>query len=136
MPGKLAEAPVTVFASAARTATSTSSVFTLPGGLTASGRGSATGLLVIIDCTALALTPSVTFALETSSGPADAFAAVLTSTAVTTADTTTLMVVHPDAPNNRANLVDQGPLESLWRITATHADTDSITYSVTAVYLR
>lgn len=131
--------PITVFASTARTATTTSSVFRIPGGLITGGESLVSGILLVIDVTAVTATPSVTFALETSSGiTADAFAAHVTSAAITDTelDTTTLMVVHPDVPNDRTNVADQGPLEGLWRVVATHADTDSITYSVTAHLLH
>lgn len=125
--------PITVFASAARTATTTSAEVRVPGGV--DGRGEYRGLVLLIDCTAIVSTPSVTFAVQTSSGPADAYAAVLTSAAVTAAGSTVL-VVHPSVPTERANVLDQGPLESKWRVLATHGDADSITYSVTAYPVR
>lgn len=121
--------PITVFASAARTATPTPTEVRIPGG--PDGRGLYRGMCLVIDCTAITSTPSVVFAIETSTGPADAYTSVLTSAAITATGSTTL-VVHPSVATERTNTHDQGPLESKWRITATHGDADSITYSVLA----
>lgn len=129
--GYSTEAPVVAVPSAARTATHTTEEFTLPGGLSGTGRGKVRGFLVAIDCTAIAATPNVTFDIQTSTGPADAFASVLASTSLAlAANTTTFLVVHPSL-TARANSVSAGPLETKWRIVCTHADADSATYSVT-----
>ncbi len=120
--------PITVFASAARTATETSAV--VRSGL-AAGEGHTKGLALVIDCTAISATPSVVFTLEVATGNA-AFAVIATSAAVTTNDTTTSLIVHPDVANDRANVADQGPMRTKWQLVATHNDGDSITYSVIA----
>jgi len=119
--------PITVFASAARTASATSETYKIPGGI---GNGQYRGLLVVIDATALAATPSVVFNVQTSSGPADAMATLLASAAITAAGVTKL-VIHPSVTTEVANSTDQGPLESTWCVVATAADADSLTYSVT-----
>lgn len=124
MANTLPGSPITVFASEARTATATSSVHRIQG-------KNYRGLLLVIDCTAVTATPSVTFAIEAQNGQGDDFASVLTSSAVTTASTTTLIVAHPDAPD-RANVAENTQMENKWRVVATHADADSITYSVLA----
>ena len=124
-------APLTVFASAARTATATSSELRIPGG----PGGQYRGLAVIVDVTAITATPSVTFAIQSSSGPDDDYVAVLTSAAIVGTGST-ILVVHPSVPTERTNVLDQGPLESKWRVVATHGDADSITYSVTGFGLR
>ena len=120
--------PITVFASAARTADATSETYKIPGGV---GRGQYSGLLIVIDATALAATPSVVFNVQTSSGPADAMATVLASAAIVGAGVTKL-VIHPSVTTEVANSADQGPLESTWNVFADAADADSLTYSVTA----
>lgn len=85
----------------------------------------------MIDCTVDAAAGSVVFTLEVAAG-GGAYSTVATSAAVDTADTTTTLIVHPDVANDRANVVDQGPMKTYWRVVATHADTDSLTYSVIA----
>lgn len=129
----IAQAPFTIHASAARTATPATTELRLPGG--AGVRGQFRGLAVIIDVTAVGVTPSVVFALEVSDGPADAYASVLTSAAVTAVGTTTL-IVHPSVPTARANTLALGPLKSKWRLVATHGNGTTITYSVVAFGLR
>lgn len=131
MPYNLTKAPITIFASAARTATVVSAQSRIPGG----PGGQYSGLAVIVDTTAVGVTPSVTFAVETSSGTGDAFASALTSAAVTAVGSTVL-IVHPSVPTARANALSLGPLEIFWRVTATHGNATTITYSITAFLLR
>ena len=113
--------PTTLFASAARTATATSSVFRRT--------GQARGFAIQVDCTASADTPSVVFTLQnrtTTNG--GTWATVLASAAVTGAATVNL-IAHPDAADT-ANLSENTQTLDVWRVIATHADSDSITYSV------
>lgn len=113
--------PITLYASAARTATpSATSVNRI--------QGNYRGLLVQIDCTAVTATPSVTFTVQDASP--DDWTTVLASAAVTAVGTTNL-ICHPDAVD-RANLSENTAMRSKWRLIATHADADSITYSVKA----
>lgn len=119
--------PITVFSSAARTATATSSVYRNP--------GTYRGLLLFISTTAITATPSVTFAIQDSAGSTDAWATVLASSAITAADVEAVLVVHPSVVDS-ANLSENGPLANQWRVVATHGDADSITYSVIAWPLK
>ena len=121
--------PITVFASAARTATVTSSQ--VRSGLAGSGEGHTKGLALVIDVTAVTATPSVVFTLDVATGNG-AFATIATSAAMTTAATAACLVVHPDVATDIANFADQGPMRTKWQLVATHADADSITYSVIA----
>ncbi len=125
--------PITVFASSARTATETSSV--VRSGLAGSGEGHTKGLALVIDVTAVTSTPSVVFTLEVATGNA-AYAVIATSAALTTAATAACLVIHPDVATDIANFADQGPMRTKWRLVATHADADSITYSVIAFPLQ
>lgn len=118
--------PVTVLASAARTATVTSSQFD---GIRSGHRG----LLVVIDVTDVAATPSVVFTVQSNSGDALTWTSDLASAAVTNTGTT-LLLLHPSAPD-RANVSENTSLGYKWRVVATHGDADSITYSVTAYQL-
>ncbi len=118
--------PVTVFASAARTATETSGTFRA--GL-ASGEGHFKGLALVFDCTVVATTASVVFTLQVATG-GGAFATIATSAALTTAGTATALVTHPDVANSIANFADVGPMATKWQVVATHGDSNSITYSV------
>ena len=125
--------PITVFASAARTATVTSSQ--VRSGLAGSGEGHTKGLALVIDVTAVTSTPSVVFTLEVQTGNA-AYAVIATSAALTLANTAATLVIHPDVANDVANFADQGPMRTRWRLVATHADANSITYSVIAFPLQ
>ena len=118
--------PVTVFASAARTATETSGEFR--SGL-AGGEGHFKGLALVFDCTAITATPSIVFTIEVATG-GGAFAVIATSAALTTAGTATALVIHPDVATSVANFADVGPMATRWRVVATAGDADSCTYSV------
>ena len=125
MANTLPGSPLTVFASAERTATSSSSVRKIAG-------DQYRGLLVIIDCTVDGALASVVFTVESNSNStADTFTTQLESPAVA-ATGSTILVLHEDAPTDRANAIEKTPIEKFWRITATHADADAITYSVVA----
>ncbi len=121
--------PITVFASSARTATETSSV--TRSALKSVSGGHTRGLALVIDVTAITSTPSVVFTLEVATGGA-AFAVIATSAALTTAGTAAVLIIHPSVATDVANFADQGPMRSRWRLVATHANGNSITYSVIA----
>lgn len=107
-----------VFTRAARTATSSA---TLP-------CESAQGLF-FIDVTAVTATPSVVFTIAGVS-PTDASTeyTILTSAAITATGLTVLRVSpHLTAA---ANTIAKDILPAAIKVTATHADTDSITYEV------
>lgn len=114
----------TVFASTPRTASTNSSVFANYGHR---------GLHLVIDATASADTPSVVFTIQGYSPLGDDYYTVLASAAVTGAATSVLRVYPGLTAAN--NLVANDVLPALWRVTAVHADSDSITYSVNAVLL-
>lgn len=111
---------VGVFASKARTATHSSPDFR---------NDNATGLIVFIDATNIVNTPSVTFSIEGKDPASGKYYTLLTSQAVASA-TTKVLRLHPSL--TAANDVAKESLPAVWRITATHSDTDSITYSVGA----
>lgn len=107
-----------IFARAARTATSSA---TIP--------CESTQGLFFINVTAVSATPSVTFAINGVS-PTDASTTynILTSAAITGTGLTVLRVSpHLTAA---ANTIAKDILPSALKVTATHADTDSITYEV------
>ena len=109
----------TLLASAARTATVSSAPQT-----NYNGRG----VRVFIDVTASAATPSVVFTVEVADPISGTYTAVLTSAAITGAGHTVLRV-YPGI-TAAANLAASDILGRTWRVTATHGDADSITYSV------
>ena len=112
---------VTVFASAARTATVNGSDNINEGGR---------GLHVVIDCTAAAATPSVVFTIQGKDEVSAKYYTLLASAAITGTGTTVLRV-YPGL-TAAANTVASDVLPRMWRVIATHADADSITYSVGA----
>lgn len=130
-------APRTLLASAARTAAATSEdQFNLEG---------FKGAHIIVNATALADTPSVTFAVEGYDYTSASWYPILTSAAVTTASPTqVVMRIYPgltdqtdpdgsgfDPVDNVANDV----LPYRWRVRSVAGDSDSLTYSVGAVLL-
>ncbi len=120
--------PVTVFASAARTATETSGEFRM--GLQG-GEGHYKGVALAFNCTAITATPSVVFTLQVATG-GGSFSTIATSAALTTAGTATALITHPDVAASIANFTDVGPMATKWQVVATHNDADSCTYSVLA----
>jgi hypothetical protein len=99
----------TVYASAARTATPTAVVI--------NPRWDST-LRVVVDVTAITATPSLVVTVDVWDAAAAKYVTVLTSAAITTVSSNALTVVTGLA----------GPV----RITVTHGDADSATYSVGA----
>jgi len=111
----------TVFASAARTATVSSATF---------NNGNYRGGQFVIDVTAITATPSVVFSIEAVDALSGQVFSLLDSVAIVAVGTTVLRV-YPGL-TAAANLVANDLLPWQWRVTATHADADSITYSVAA----
>ena len=117
----------TILASAARTATPTIQEFN-----STTNIGSSfliTDVHIIIDVTATAATPSVTPALEGFDPLSLKWYPLIASiTAITATGTTVIKYgVNTAVVANNAN---QGFIPETFRLTMTHADADSITYSV------
>lgn len=107
----------TLFASAARTATS-SVTFTTP----------CQAGVFVINVTASAATPSVVFTIAGVDPASDVAYTILASAAITGAGNTVLRI-HPSL-TAAANTIAKDMLPEAIKVTATHADADSITYSV------
>jgi hypothetical protein len=105
---------------AARTATPT---------INAQKNKASSGVRVRISATAAADTPSVVFKIQGKT-PAGAWVDLLASAAVT-GISETVLTVYPGL-TAAANVTASALLPANWRVTATHADADSITYSVVA----
>ena len=108
-----------VLASTARTATSATDV-PIP--------AHAVGLHIIIDVTAIAATPSVVPTIQFFDAISQKAYTVLTGAAITGTGTTVLKI-GPDIASV-TNIALQDYVPEMIRVTMTHADTDSITYSV------
>lgn len=106
-----------LFASAARTATVSMTTNT-----------ECTGGLFYINVTAVTATPSVVFTIAGVNPGSDTAYTILDSAAITGTGLTVLRV-HPSLTAS-ANTIAKDMLPQALKITATHADTDSITYSV------
>lgn len=109
----------TALASAARTASTQS-----PDIVNYNGRG----VLVFVDVTAVTATPSITVAIEGKDPVSGKYFSLLTGAALT-AVSTQLLVVYPGVTET-ANADVATPLPRTWRVNVTHADADSITYSI------
>jgi hypothetical protein len=110
-----------ILASAARTATATGADQADP---------NAEGLHLIINVTAVTATPSVVPTIQGKS-PVGTYYDVLVGAAITATGTTVLKIGPGIAAVANAAAADILP--DTWRVVLTHADADSITYSVAAV---
>ena len=109
-----------IFASAARTATSSATIVSAQ----ASG-------VFYINVTAVSATPSVVFTIAGVDPISSATYTILASAAITGTGLTVLRVSpHLTAA---ANMIAQDLLPQALNITATHADADSITYSMSYI---
>jgi hypothetical protein len=111
----------TLLASAARTATTNG---------TDQPNTKHRGVIVTIDATAASATPSVVFTIQGKDPLSGTYYTILASAAVTGISTTQLKV-YPGI-TAAANAAVSDVLPTVWRVIATHADADSITYSVSA----
>jgi hypothetical protein len=119
--------PLVVYPSAARTVTPTADLIIPPKG--------AQGLMLWINATAIAATPSIVFAIQAVdplTGAGLVANDILASTAVV-AVSTRLLRVHPQL-TAAANLIAKDMLPGAFRVLATHGDADSITYYVVAYF--
>lgn len=114
----------TLLASAARTATTSSADQT---------NYNAKGVRIFINATASAATPSVVFTVEVKDPVSATYTAVATSAAITGAGHT-VVTVYPGI-TTAANVSIAHVLGRTWRVTATAADADSLTYSVGYSYI-
>ena len=112
-----------VFSSAARTATEVSQVLSAE---------EATASVFIINVTAASATPSVVFKLEGKDPTSETFYTLISSAAITGTGQSILQIGKDLIA--AANVTVNSILPAEYRITATHADADSITYSVGAIH--
>lgn len=113
----------TVYASAARTTTPDTEELELPGGISYG--------MFVLKSTAATATPSVTMLIEGVDRTTGATWTILQDAAVTDGSTTSTLEVGPEIATV-ANVSVARHLPPVIRITCTHADADSITYSVGA----
>lgn len=112
-----------ILPSAARTTTPDTKEFTVEG---------ATGLMVIVNPTAHTATPAVTVTIKGVLADGTEYT-LLTSAAVTDADTAPrVLQIHP-ALTESTNVKVSSLLPARIRVTCTHGDADSLTYSVEGV---
>lgn len=114
----------TIFASAARTATEVSGTFSAEQVLSS---------IFVIDATAEVSTASVVFSIEGKDPLSGVFYNIIDSAAIEAVGTTTIQV----GPNiiAAANIAANEMLPAEFRITATHGDADSLTYSVGVTHM-
>lgn len=112
---------LTVYSSAARTATPTAPTL---------GTSGAHGCHIVIDVTASAATPSVVPTIDGLDDLSGKWYTLLTGAAITGTGTTVLKI-YPGI-TVAANVSASDIIPSQIRVVMTHADADSITYSVSA----
>ncbi len=115
---------VTVLASAARTAATQSADLPNPG---------ARGVIVVIDVTVSAATPSLTFTIQGKSSLGADYYTILAAAAITGVGVTVLRV-YPGL-TAIGNLTASDVLPKVWRVDVAVGDADSVTYSVNAIYI-
>ena len=113
---------VTLLASGARTATSSSAD---------QDNFNGRGVIVTLDVTADPASASITLAIERKDSVGGKYEKLLDAVAVAAVGTHTY-IVYPGCGAAADDVVETNgyPLGRIWRVTVTHADTDSITYSV------
>ena len=112
---------VSVLPSAARTATNVSDDLT---------NMYAKGLHLVIDVTNIVSTPSITVTIHGKDYLSGKYYTILASAAIT-ATGTTVLKVFPSATAS-ANVAANDILPTNWRVSVTHGNANSITYSVAA----
>jgi len=115
------QAPVTVYASAARTATPTAVEVPC---------GAHRGLHLVIVVTAITASPSVVPTIDGYDPVSGTWYNLLTGSAIT-ATGTTVLKIYPGIATI-ANAAASDVLPATIRVTCTHGDADSATYSVAA----
>lgn len=119
---------VAVYASAARTATPTAQTIAV---------GSYSALHLVIDVTAATATPSVVCTVDAYDPVSGKYYNLLTSAALTESGAPYTRVLKiGKGLTASANLVANDVLPNAIRVTMTHGDADSITYSVAASLVR
>jgi hypothetical protein len=111
----------TLYASAARTATPTAVTLRT---------GRYRGVKLFINVSALAATPSVVPKIEMVDSVSGAVSALLTGAAIT-ATGVTVLTIYPGVTAS-ANVAASDVLPESIKVTLTHGDSDSITYTVAA----
>jgi hypothetical protein len=91
------------------------------------------GCHMVIDCTAIASSPSVVFTIQGSDPLSGKFYTILASAAIVAAGTTILRV-YPGL-TAVTNVTVSDVLPPRWRVIATHGNANSITYSVGALLI-
>lgn len=86
------------------------------------------GVRLFINVTALTASPSVVFTLTVKDPVSGTYTAVLTSAAIVGTGHTVL-TLYPGATVS-AGITLSNTLGAIWRVTATHGNTDSITYTL------
>lgn len=99
------------------------------------GNTNCMGMILLVDATAETDTAEVTPALEIIDGNGD-WVAIWTAAAAISATGNYSYCFYPAAINGNFTEVDGMPLPLDFRITFTHADGDSLTYSVMAHWLK
>lgn len=119
---------ISVYASAARTATPTAATVTV---------GKARAVHLVIDVTAVTATPSVVCTVDGYDPVSGKYYNLLTSAALTDSGSpyTRVLKIGPGLTAS-ANLIANDVLPSVIRVTMTHGDADSITYSVAAALIK
>lgn len=92
------------------------------------------GLRLVIDVTAIVTTPSITVTVDAVDNTSGKFVNLLTSAAITTVSTTTLHIALGNTVT--ANVSASTFLPDTVRVTVTHANGNSITYTVSAHLMR
>jgi len=119
--------PFTVLPSAARTAAPDTQEFEVSG-------VDYSGLHLVIDVTAIAATPSITVTVAGVDRLSGKVYTILASAAITATGTTVLKIGR--ALTAAANLVANDFLPPVFRVSVSHADADSITYSIAGQLCR
>jgi len=90
----------------------------------------AKGCHIILDVTSVTATPSIVVTIQGKDNLSGKYYTILSGSAVTGTGTT-VYKIYPGITAS-ANVSASDVLPGVWRVSVSHADTDSITYSVSA----
>jgi hypothetical protein len=94
--------------------------------------GSYKGILLIVDSTASADTPSITPSIQAYNPVGAEWVTIWTAAAAITGAANTTYLLYPAASGGNMTEVDGIPIPIWWRLSVAVADADSITYSAVA----
>lgn len=94
------------------------------------------GAYLLLEVSGVQTTPLITLAVQARNPASGDYVGVFTATAGVSATATYLLYPGVGAAADEVTQIRSYPLPPVWRVQVSHADTDPITYSVSAVLVQ